>query len=105
MTHQEFDNIFDETVKKCQSILNVKKYEYATEDRLHNFKAAAYVQGITSAVALSGMMAKHIISLFDMLRQPEINWSLETWDEKIIDAINYLILLRALIKEEERIIG
>ena len=45
------------------------------------------------------MMNKHTISIHDYIEdyEREEDHSLEEWDEKILDHINYLILLRALI--------
>lgn len=45
-------------------------------------------------------MAKHTVSIYDMSRANEA-FPLELWDEKITDHINYLILLRALLVEED----
>lgn len=44
-------------------------------------------------------MAKHTVSIYDMARSEE-TFPLEKWDEKITDHINYLILLRAVVVEE-----
>ena len=42
------------------------------------------------------MMAKHTTSVYDMVESGK-PYSLELWDEKITDHINYLILLRAAL--------
>lgn len=76
-----------------------KTAEYATEDRLHNFRVAAAVEGITPRQALAGMMAKHTMSVYDMCRAGD--YSLDQWAEKITDSINYLLLLWALVVDEE----
>ena len=47
------------------------------------------------------MMSKHVVSLYDMCYSSLLQFDLEQWDEKITDCINYLILLKALIKEEQ----
>ncbi len=47
------------------------------------------------------MMAKHTVSIYDMCRSPE-DISVDVWSEKITAHINYLILLRAIVQEEER---
>ena len=72
-----------------------------TQDRLSAFKIAASLQGCTPKAALAGMMSKHIVSLYDMCYSSLLQFDLEQWDEKITDCINYLILLKALIKEEQ----
>jgi len=79
--------------------LQTKGGEYSTEgDRLGNFKTAAALQNCTPEQALAGMMAKHVVSIYDMIGA-NCAGPLEMWDEKILDAINYLILLRALVSE------
>lgn len=100
---------FNEHLKHMQEItvntLASKAAEYATDgDRLHNFKVAAEVQGISTYAALAGMMAKHTVSVYDMIReggyQPEAMFPMELWEEKIKDSINYLFLLWALLNED-----
>lgn len=82
-----------------ETLLNKAK-EYATYgDRLHNFKVAADVQGISPTAALAGMMAKHTVSVYDMIGTGEV-YPLDLWEEKIKDSINYLFLLWALLHEE-----
>ncbi|MBP1926866.1 hypothetical protein J2Z76_002736 [Sedimentibacter acidaminivorans] len=97
MKQEQFKKIIDEQVNRSLDILVVKAKEYATEDRLHNFKVAASVQDITPVQALAGMMCKHTVSVYDMCRGGD--YSIGMWNEKITDSINYLLLLRALIEE------
>lgn len=97
-----FENILSERLKKCIDTLSVKANEYATEDRLHNFKVAAQLQNCTPITALAGMMAKHTVSVYDLAERQEngLVVTKEMWDEKIGDHINYLLLLDALITEK-----
>ena len=95
----EFEKIVDEQVKRSVDILVVKAKEYASEeDRLHNFKQAASIQVTTPINACAGIMVKHTVSVFDMCRADK-TYSLDMWNEKITDSINYLLLLRALVEE------
>jgi hypothetical protein len=95
-----FNEIFQDTVNRSRSVLVRKAGEYADEnDRLHNFKQAAHLQATTQRITLGGFMAKHLVSVYDLIRKEECA-SLEVWDEKILDSINYLILLRAAVIEE-----
>lgn len=68
MTQSEFKLIFADQVMKCETTLNNKRKEYTGDnlDRLSAFKIAASLQGCTPQRALVGMMAKHIVSLYDM---------------------------------------
>jgi hypothetical protein len=101
MDHARFNKVLEDEIQRVTDILGIKSGEYASDsDKLHNFKASASLQGITPIEALRGKMAKHTISIYDMIasKQP---YSVEKWDEKITDHINYLILLRALVIEED----
>lgn len=97
-----FNTIVDETIDKCVSVLAQKGIEYTRGgNRLSNFKQAGMLDGDTSIKALGGMMKKHTVSLYDYIKDLEngVKHSLDEWDEKIVDHINYLILLRALLIE------
>ena len=102
MKTERFENILSERLKKCIDTLSVKANEYATEDRLHNFKVAAELQNCTPITALAGMMAKHTVSVYDLIQKQEQGYVVtrEMWEEKIGDSINYLILLSALVEEK-----
>ncbi len=99
MTSKEFQEVLDDTLAQVIDILGSKAMEYATTDRLHNFKKAAHLEGTTPEKALTGMMAKHTVSIYDMVDGGG-NFPLDKWDEKIVDHINYLILLKALVVEK-----
>lgn len=103
MTSKEFDEILISRINKMQSTLASKATEYATDDRLHNFKVAASLQGVTNAQACLGFMTKHLVSILDMIRDDAEGKliSKERIDEKIGDAVNYLVLLEALFLEKQ----
>lgn len=100
MNELEFEKIVDEQIEHIQTVLKKKALEYATSDRLHNFKVAAVMQGTTPEKALGGMLAKHIVSIYDLINGDlGVTPTKELWDEKIGDAINYLILLKAVVND------
>lgn len=102
MNTETFNRIISGQLAACKDVLCKKAEEYATEDRLHNFKSAAELERMTPVGALMGMMAKHTISVYDMCVEVDTNgreYPAELWDEKITDSINYLLLLRALVME------
>jgi len=104
MTPKDFKKVTDETFKKCDKVLNSKNIEYArNNDKLHNFKVAGTTRGVTPESALGGMMLKHVISIFDYINDTDkdICRNVDSWDEKIVDNINYLLLLRGLVIERE----
>lgn len=103
MNNTEFEKIITEQFDSCRGTLLKKAEEYADDtDRLHNFKIAAKLQGVTPLTALGGMMAKHTVSVYDLIRRHENGFEIkkEMWDEKIGDSINYLLLMQGLLAEE-----
>lgn len=116
MRHGKFNRVLNRRIELTKSVLASKNKEYASSsDKLHNFKRAGRMLGCTPEKALIGMWTKHIISLLDIVDEIEYKCNGEpdclpvfeddteeyigTIEEKIGDAINYLILLEAMIKE------
>lgn len=101
MNVSEFAAIFEEQFQTSDSMLNSKRKEYANDnvDVLHNFRQAAHLEQTNMRAALGGFLAKHIVSIFDMIHEEELR-DMAVWDEKITDALNYLILLKAIVVEE-----
>jgi hypothetical protein len=96
----DFEQVVDRQYKMCWTTLVEKAREYADDqDRLRNFKIAAGLQGSTPRQALGGMLAKHLVSIFDLINEVECAPT-PVWDEKLTDAMNYLLLLRAITVEE-----
>lgn len=103
MNNTEFEKIIEAQFDRCRETLLKKAEEYADDtDRLHNFKIAAKLQGVTPLTALGGMMAKHTVSVYDLIQGHEDGLEIkkEMWDEKIGDSINYLLLMQGLLAEE-----
>ncbi len=101
MTIERFNAIVEQQLTKTADLLTAKGNEYAPNvDRLAAFKRAADLQQCSVPEALGGMLAKHIVSIYQMLPDASLYTS-EKWDEKINDAINYLLLLKACIADEE----
>lgn len=101
MRTDQFNDVLDAQITRVQDVLVVKAAEYATEDRLANFKKAANLRGCGIPQAIGGMMVKHTVSVYDMIESGK-PYSMEMWDEKITDHINYLILLRAALVENAK---
>jgi len=102
MNTEEFEEIVRNRCSDINEILANKAKEYARIDRLHNFKEAGRIQGITPEKALKGMTIKHTICINDMIedtRDGVISRDITYVREKIGDEINYLILLEALLTE------
>lgn len=102
MNDDRFKSIVEGSIAHIRHSLVVKGKEYSRGDRLSNFKRAGKLSHSTPEMSLRGMLTKHIISIYDMiddLAEKPTSLDLLTWDEKIGDTINYMILLKALIYE------
>ena len=101
MTPKEFDELVEKTFDGCKTILISRETIYSSRgDRLGNFKrAASMTPNQTPSQALIGMWKKQIVSILDYVDR-DLHLHLEALDEKITDAINYLVLLKALEVEK-----
>ncbi len=102
MTITQFETVAKNQLSACETFLTTKGKEYALQpdiDRLDHFKVAAAITGGSPHAALWGMLAKHLVSLADMCKSEEL-FTLERWNEKITDSINYLVLLKAIAMED-----
>ena len=102
MTNKKFASILDQRIIKIRSVLSAKACEYASDDdRLHNFKKAACFTRETPSQVCTGFFLKHLVSVLDIVEEyARLDFrKSELVDEKIGDAINYLILLEALLTE------
>jgi len=98
----DFEKVLTDRLIAIKAVLGKKAGEYARgDDRLHNFKRVAAVKGCTAADACIDGFCKHLVSILDMVDDlgKGTKNPVALWDEKIGDAINYLILLEAIIKE------
>lgn len=103
MRKEEFDIIINQFIKKVLAVLNNKQKIYVKDeiDVLNNFKKAGKIQNCSPKESLGGMMAKHTISIYNMINSTS-KFTEEEWHEKIIDHINYLLFLVALLEEEKK---
>ena len=105
MTPGGFDQVLESRLEKIRTVLASKGREYASDtDRLHNFKRAAGITGESRWQVCVGFMAKHLASVFDLVEARTRGAAVDpaVLDEKIGDAVNYLILLEALFLEVDR---
>ena len=106
MKQEEFNLLLERRLEQIRSTLVRKAGEYASNtDRLHNFKAAGAMLRSSAAQACLGFMTKHLVSVFDIVQEMDAGvireGRNEQIDEKVGDAINYLILLEAILKEKK----
>lgn len=108
-TNKQVNASIKRILNKCGEVLISKGDEYSGEDidRLANFKEACNIKYKTSVYnkptqkkVLWGYLLKHLTSIQAMCCMVGKPPTREQWDEKIGDAINYLLLLSAMVDEE-----
>lgn len=98
MSVEDFNEVLSARLEKTQAVLGSKAKEYSgVGNRLHNFDVAARTKGEGADEALWGMFMKHFVSIQDIVQGDEVA-SEELVNEKIGDAVCYLVLLEAVWK-------
>ena len=107
MKQSELDLIVNEFIDHSAKLLVSKGTEYAqsTGDRLTNFKEVArFLNKTPEEVALVYLM-KHVQSIQNGIEKGDFDWrwqkddGSEAFKSRFADAINYLLLLAAIIEE------
>ena len=81
MNAHDFNKIVEDCINSINTVLMSKSKEYSTDvDKLHNFNEAAKLLDCTNVYALVGMMNKHIVSVYDMVKRFEKTGQLPTKD-------------------------
>ena len=105
MDLQHFNAVVDDQLNEIRDILVAKGAEYVPGDaksRFHNFEVGAALNGQTNTECLWGYLTKHLVSLADMVEGDSTQHSMEKWAEKLSDSITYLVLLRAMVSDNEQ---
>lgn len=101
MDSKQFMDEVEKSYQRSIKVLQEKEAEYSEEgDRLAQFYSVAKLSGDNPCEALVGMAAKHFTSIMHMTRNPS-DFSIEEWDEKVVDLRNYTFLLDALLRDME----
>ncbi len=98
MKREAFHHLVEHRIVVCQSILEDRAGQYATGDRLWNFKRAANTLGQPVPMTVVGMMSKHLVSVLDMAQGIRV-FTESDIHEKFTDLHNYLYLLEATLAE------
>ena len=107
MNRNEFNKIVERRKDLITSVLQTKGKEYQSgNDVFHNFKLSTGISLHRQPEKVGWeFMTKHLTSIRDMVVKTgteEFNPTEELIEEKIGDAINYLILLEGMLKERVR---
>ena len=97
MTTQELKEFRDDLFSEAMSVSDAKSIEYtiSSDDRLYNFKHVAERLGITPEQALMTYVLKHVDAICNDAKTGK-QFSDETLRSRVIDLINYSVLLLAL---------
>lgn len=102
MQEERFNQIVEAQVDMALATFLKKNNAYSgtqSVDRLQGVKDVAAIRGVSKLEAISGMMAKHTMSIYSMMKSDQV-LPLEVWNEKINDHINYLLLTIAAVHED-----
>jgi len=105
MNIEDFNNLVDSTVRSAAELLITKGEEYAgSADRLANFKRGAKLTGVTPLQVALVYASKHYDSIATYVRKDASGESQvlsEPIEGRFDDMINYMILMKALVKEDQ----
>lgn len=105
MNRTDFDKLAKETIESTAQLLITKGAEYAgDQDRLSNFKRGAALIGVTPLQVALIYASKHYDAISTFIRndaQGKIQILSEPIQGRFDDLINYCILMKALVAEQE----
>ena len=97
------DPFIDEMLAKCIKTLEVKGNDYTSgagqKDRLFNFREGAKKFKITQQQVLGVYLWKHLAAIDRYIAEGRVES--EPIETRVMDAINYLLLLFCMIKNDE----
>jgi len=107
MNKETFDKYKNNLLRKAADKRKEKEEEYfSTKDSLGNFRRIAVFRNSSTPVAIMDLGAKSLQSISDMVNDEFLGDdlgdekpTLAQWDEKFVDAINYLLKLYASVRE------
>lgn len=105
MNGKDFELILSATVASTEKLLVVKRGEYSnSDDVLANFKRGAALTGATPLQVAFIYASKHYDGIASFVRtsaEGNVRPSSEPIEGRFDDLINYCILMKALVMEEE----
>ncbi len=100
MKLSDFNEILDDVLDKCRDIMNSKGVAYSgTDDKFGNFNRIATKLGLDRKKIWSVYFNKHTDAIDAFLREEYKDC--EPIQGRIMDAINYLLLLYGMVEEED----
>lgn len=104
MTDAEFMNDSWEFLSQTMSMAQKKGVEYANGgDRLGNFKRAAAELDLDPKVIAAVYFKKHVDSIMQYVRTNDEGSLTESFEGRVADAIVYLLIIRAIDRDQSAI--
>ncbi len=103
MTTQEREALAKELFAKCLEVMWKKGKDYGQEDDcLSNFKEAAKLLGRTKYEVWAVYFIKGLVAIINGIKKSPYGPQVESepLEQRIVDAINYLVILWALLMED-----
>ncbi len=101
MTHKQREEIITSVLQEAEKLREVKGNDYSgTEDCNSNFKRLGKKLNLTPETILWVYLTKHLDSIETFIREGKV--ASEPIDSRIIDSINYLLILQSLINESRQ---
>lgn len=105
MNKETFNKYKDSILRKAAKVRTAKEEEYfSVSDVISNLRKMAKFRNKETPVMIMDVVAKQLVSISDMVDMefigvPADHATIEEWDEKFVDSINYLLKLYASIRE------
>ncbi len=98
MTDNYMMMAIDRQIRHCENILADKFGDYGNHaDPFWHFNRAAELLEQTPEQVLMALFSKHLTCIVEMAKDPGASVYLR-WQEKLTDAINYLLILSSMIQ-------
>jgi ATP:corrinoid adenosyltransferase len=99
------EQVIENVIEKCKKVLFAKGKDYSgEEDSLSNFKRNGDRIGLTKYQVWSCYANKHIDSINNSIKLNPIFPQVESepLESRIIDVVNYMLILAALLEEDKQ---
>ena len=100
MNYEELFAMAKMDLDRCLATLERKSHDYANDgDVLKNFKESSKIASITPVQSILVLVGTKISRLTELVTTEKISKN-ESVEDTILDLINYLLLLKAMIEEQ-----
>jgi hypothetical protein len=99
MTREELLELFEDTISQCRLIIEAKNKDYSNDtDPFLNFRSANFL-GVAPEIGILMRSMDKFQRIRTFTEKGELSVKSESVEDAIHDVINYMILLKGLIRE------